>query len=124
MALQMATVCVDARDPSRLGRFWARVLGWESGRDDDGDVWVRQPRRPTASRADGPPRLLFMADPGDKVGKNRLHLDFVPDDYGAELARLESLGATRADVGQVGDEPWTVLADPEGNEFCLLEPDD
>ena len=127
MAVQMATVCVDARDPVRIARFWAEVLGWESGRDEDGDVWVRPPGGPGRARpgrrGGGPPRLLFMAVPEPKVGKNRLHLDLVPDDYDAELVRLTELGATPVDVGQGGEEAWTVLADPEGNEFCLLVPE-
>jgi hypothetical protein len=67
------------------------------------------------------PTLVFVAVPGDKIVKNRLHLDIRPVDcpYETELDRLTGLGATRADVGQ-GEQPWVVLADPEGNEFCLL----
>jgi predicted enzyme related to lactoylglutathione lyase len=119
-------VCVDARDPEALGRFWAAVLGWESGTDPDGDVWVRPAGGPERARVvtgtAPPPRLLFMVAPTPKRGKNRLHLDLVPDDYERELDRLVGLGARPVDVGQSGHEDWTVLADPEGNEFCLLEP--
>ena len=71
------------------------------------------------SRARSPAGLLFGAVPEAKTVKNRLHLDFRPDDRDAEVERLLALGATRADVGQ-GDESWVVLADPEGNEFCVL----
>ena len=65
------------------------------------------------------PGLLFVPVPEPKTIKNRLHLDFRPDDLDAEVERLLALGATRADVGH-GDQPWVVLADPEGNEFCVL----
>ena len=65
-----------------------------------------------------------MRVPESKIGKNRLHLDLVPDDQEREVERLEALGATRPDIGQSGNETWVVLADPEGNEFCVLdEPD-
>jgi hypothetical protein len=60
--------------------------------------------------------------PDGKTVKNRLHLDFRPVDQAAEVERLLALGVRRADVGQAGDEPWVVLADPEGNEFCVLGP--
>ena len=66
------------------------------------------------------PGLVFVPVGEGKSGKNRLHLDFRPDDQDAEVDRLVSLGATRADVGQDGSETWVVLADPEGNEFCVL----
>ena len=62
----------------------------------------------------------IVIDREEKVVKNRLHLDFRLDDQDAEVARLLALGARRVDVGQTGDEPWVVLADPEGNEFCIL----
>ena len=62
----------------------------------------------------------IVIDREEKVVKNRLHLDFRPDDQDSEVARLLALGARRVDVGQTGDEPWVVLADPEGNEFCIL----
>ena len=62
----------------------------------------------------------IVIDREEKVVKNRLHLDFRPDDQDAEVARLLALGARRVDVGQTGDEPWVGRADPEGNEFCIL----
>ena len=68
--------------------------------------------------------LLFVRVPEAKAAKNRLHFDLVPDDQEREIERLEALGATRPDIGQSGNESWVVLADPEGNEFCVLdEPD-
>jgi hypothetical protein len=68
------------------------------------------------------PDLLFLRVPEEKSGKNRLHLDLRPVDQAAEVARLESLGARRADVGQGPEVTWVVLADPDGNEFCVLRP--
>ena len=66
------------------------------------------------------PDLLFLRVPEDKTTKNRLHIDLRPDDQAAEVARLEALGATRVSVGQGDDVSWVVLADPDGNEFCVL----
>ena len=70
-----------------------------------------------------PPGLVFVLVPEGKTVKNRLHIDLAPhtsDDRDAEIARLLAMGATRVEVGQTGDESWDVLADPEGNEFCVL----
>jgi hypothetical protein len=72
--------------------------------------------RPAPNRLPG---LLFVPVPEAKIVKNRLHLDFRPDDRDAEVDRLLALGARRADIGQ-GEQPWIVLVDPEGNEFCVL----
>ena len=68
------------------------------------------------------PALIFVPVPEAKTVKNRLHLDLNPDDRDREVARLEGLGATRADVGQGPDVTWVVMPDPEGNEFCVLRP--
>ncbi len=106
-------VVIDAADPGALGRWWADALGWVVvDEDDDGEVEIR-------SAPDALPGLLFEPVPEGKDRKNRLHLDFRPEDRDAEVARLLALGATRADVGQ-GQQTWVVLADPEGNEFCVL----
>jgi len=103
---------VDARDPSALGRWWRDALGWVVV-DDDSDAYEIRPAE------DRLPGLLFVPVSDAKTTKNRLHLDFRPDDRDAEVERLVGLGATRADVGQ-GEQSWVVLADPEGNEFCVL----
>jgi hypothetical protein len=118
MAIRIATVSVDATEPRRLAQFWSDALGWELEVDGDGDVVVR----PGAGHPDHDrsSHLLFLAVPEGKSGKNRIHLDLVPDDQAAEVERLEALGATRASVGQTGRESWVVMADPEGNEFCIL----
>jgi hypothetical protein len=118
--LRIQCVCVDAHNPVELAQFWAAALSWKLTVDADGDV-VLEP--PAGSPEDGvSPDLLFLADPTPKRVKNRLHLDLRPDDQTAEVARPEALGATRVSVGQGDDVSWVVLADPEGNEFCVLRP--
>ena len=112
MSLEWEQTIVDARDPAALGRWWQDALGWVAVNEDPAEFEIR----PAPDRLPG---LLFAAVPERKTIKNRLHLDFRPDDRDAEVARLLALGATRADVGQ-GEESWIVMADPEGNEFCVL----
>jgi hypothetical protein len=112
VSLEWEQTIVDALDPVTLGRWWCEALGWVVVNDDPDEFEIR----PSADRLPG---LLFAQVSDPKVKKNRLHLDFRPDDRDAEVARLVTLGATHADVGQ-GDESWVVLADPEGNEFCVL----
>lgn len=116
MGLHWEAIVVNSVDPRTLGHWWAGALGWEATEDEDGDVAVRPP---TA----GLPELQFLAVPDGKETVNRLHLDFRPDDQIIEVSRLLELGATHADVGQ-GEASWVVLADPEGNEFCVLANDD
>ena len=112
MALEWEQVVVDAADPARLGRWWQEALGWVVVDDDPEEFEIRP-------GPDSFPGLLFVAVPEEKASKNRLHLDFRPEDQAAEVERLVGLGATRVDIGQ-GDQTWEVLADPEGNEFCVL----
>ena len=112
MSLMWEEVVVDSRDPKALGLWWRDALGWVVV-DDSGDEMELAPS------LGAHPTLLFGAVPEEKAGKNRLHLDFVPDDQAAEVERLLSMGASRVDVGQ-HDVSWVVLADPEGNEFCVL----
>ncbi len=112
MGLQWEQVIVDAADPAALGRWWAAALEWVVVNDDPEEFEIR----PAAERLPG---LLFARVPEAKTRKNRLHLDFRPDDRDAAVTRLLDLGATRADIGQ-GEQSWIVLSDPEGNEFCVL----
>ena len=112
MRLQWEEVVVDCQDFRALGHWWADALGWSIILENDDELEIQNPGA-------AHPTLLFANVPERKTVKNRLHLDFVPDDQAAEVARLEGLGATRADIGQA-DTPWVVLADPEGNEFCVL----
>ena len=114
MGSVLTEIIVDAADVRRLAGFWAAVLGWEVTEDDDDGVEI-------GPAGGGKPTLVFVPVPEAKAGKNRVHLDVNPTgcEQDEELARLRSLGATDVDVGQ-GDQTWYVLADPEGNEFCLL----
>jgi catechol 2,3-dioxygenase-like lactoylglutathione lyase family enzyme len=113
VALELDCVTVDCAEPEALAAFWAAALGGRAETDADGDVVLHLP-------GGGTP-LLFLAVPEAKTTKNRLHFDLRPDDQAAEVARLEGLGARRAAVGQDEDAVrWVVMADPEGNEFCVL----
>jgi predicted enzyme related to lactoylglutathione lyase len=112
--LEWEQTVVDARDPRRLGEWWREALGWVVVNDDPEEFEIRH-------APDRLPGLLFVEAPEPKTIKNRLHLDFRPDDRDAEVRRLLALGATQVDIGQ-GDQTWVVLADPEGNEFCVLGP--
>jgi hypothetical protein len=122
MALRLVQIAMNARDDSAVGRFWAEALGWGLDSEEPGvtnvePVGLTYPD-PTAVYID------VLAVPEPKTVKNRVHIDLATTSaaHQAELvARLQDLGATPVDVGQ-GDVPWTVLADPEGNEFCVLEP--
>ncbi|MEU8890574.1 VOC family protein [Streptomyces sp. NPDC048442] len=122
MTTRLVQIHMKAQDDSALGRFWAEALGW--GVDSEGPgVTNLEPEGfvyPHAAAV----CIDVVADPQPKTVKNRVHIDLATTSaaHQAELvARLQELGATPADVGQ-GDVPWTVLADPEGNEFCVLEP--
>ena len=117
-SLRWQCVCIDSNDPRATAAFWREALGWRMTFDDDDEV-VLEP--PAGSPEEGvSPDLLFLRVPESKELKNRLHLDLRPQDQEAEVARLLGLGATRADVGQPEDASFTVLRDPEGNEFCVL----
>jgi hypothetical protein len=120
MTLRIQCLCIDTADPAGLAAFWQAALGWRRTFGQDDQV-VLEP--PEGSPEDGiAPDLLFLRVPEKKAGKNRLHLDLRPQDQAAEVARLEGLGASRVDVGQGPDVSWVVMADPEGNEFCVLKP--
>lgn len=113
MTLRFSEICIDATDIHSLGAWWSEVLGWPLEVTADGDVQLRSPEGPT---------WLFVSVPEGKAVKNRIHLDFTPDDQAAEVARVVGLGARHVDIGQ-GEQSWVVLADPEGNEFCILSGD-
>ncbi|MCU1375922.1 MAG: hypothetical protein JWO68_3208 [Actinomycetia bacterium] len=112
MTLRIQAIDIDANDTDALATFWSDLLGWERKDEGDGEISIWPPDR------SAPPLLLLQVPEGKQV-KNRLHLDLRPDDQDAEVARALALGATRVDIGQ-GDVTWVVLADPEGNEFCIL----
>ncbi|HEY2128228.1 MAG TPA: VOC family protein [Streptosporangiaceae bacterium] len=114
----VAAILTDCADPAALGRFWTEAAGYPVAWAKDYITGLRAP-------AGVGPYLEFLRVPDPKTVKNRLHPDIAPypgEDPAAEVTRLRQLGAVPADVGQAGDENWTVLADPEGNEFCVLSP--
>jgi predicted enzyme related to lactoylglutathione lyase len=105
-------IVVDAEDPARLARWWAAALGYQIVHEEPDEVEIRQ-------TPDTLPGLLFGSAPEPKTVKNRLHIDVRPDDQESEVERLVDMGARHVDIGQ-HDVSWVVLADPEGNEFCVL----
>ena len=114
MASQWHSVVVDCADIESQSRFWADVLGYQVVFAADDEVAIAKDEHTW-------PGLVFGPVPEGKSVKNRLHIDLAPDDQEAEVRRLEGLGAKRVDIGQ-GEVPWIVMADPEGNEFCVLTP--
>jgi catechol 2,3-dioxygenase-like lactoylglutathione lyase family enzyme len=110
---RLTEIVVDCTDAERLAEFWCGVLGWEIVDRDEGDVEI--------GGRGGMPTILFQPVPEPKTVKNRIHLDVNPTDrdQAEEVERIVALGARRVDVGQ-GDQTWVVLADPEGNELCVL----
>jgi hypothetical protein len=123
MTSKLTELAIDCADPGALARFWCAVLGYEVQDEDDGVVCIGSPLVPEGRSHPGPvpPVLTFARVPEGKTVKNRVHLDVNPADrdQDEEVRRLLALGARPADVGQ-GDVSWVVLADPEGNEFCVL----
>jgi hypothetical protein len=123
MTSKFTELAIDCSDPNGLARFWCSVLGYEVQNEDDGIVTIGSAvlADGTSCRGPVPPTLTFAHVPERKIVKNRLHLDVNPTDreQDEEVHRLLDLGARHADVGQ-GEVSWVVLADPEGNEFCVL----
>jgi predicted enzyme related to lactoylglutathione lyase len=118
MDIRIQCVVVDAHNCEVEARFWSGVLGWRITHQTDNE-WAIEP--PEGSpEADVAPDILFVKVPDEKIVKNRLHFDLRPKDQDAEVRRIIELGATRADIGQT-EVSWVVLADPEGNEFCVLQ---
>ena len=119
MACRISELVLDCRDPQRLAAFWCEVLGWSViGHEGDGGIEIGP-----AEGFGGPqPTVIFSPSDEPKTQKLRLHIDVNPTDrdQDAELQRLLGIGAVPTDVGQSDDVDWHVLADPEGNEFCLL----
>ncbi|WUD77410.1 VOC family protein [Streptomyces sp. NBC_00510] len=113
MTLEWEQVIVHSVDPVALGQWWAEALGWVVVHSSDDEFEIRP-------EPDRMPGLDFVRINELKQGKSRLHLDFRPDDQDAEVSRLEAHGAKRVDIGQGDQSSWVVMADPEGNEFCVL----
>ncbi|MDP9243229.1 MAG: VOC family protein [Actinomycetota bacterium] len=108
------SIVVDSANIKRLADFWTKALDYKVMFEADDEIVI-------AKDENSWPNLVFGPVPEEKAGKNRLHIDLNPDDQEAEVKRLEGLGAKRVDIGQ-GDVRWVVMADPEGNEFCVLTP--
>ena len=128
MALRWYTIVIDCHDVAGQAEWWRETLGWQTVHDADDEVVIipshmsEEQMRSTPWEQIGP-GLVFVPVPETKALKNRLHIDLAPhttDDRDGEIARVLDRGATRVDVGQDPDVSWTVLADPEGNEFCVL----
>jgi hypothetical protein len=121
MTARIAQLTLDVDDARLMAFFWASALGMTADIGDDGAAMLYPPGGP----ATGQQTIWLQPVEETKQQKIRLHLDLRPDDgdVDAEVERLIKLGASRADVGQSGDEGFTVLADPEGNEFCVLHQD-
>jgi catechol 2,3-dioxygenase-like lactoylglutathione lyase family enzyme len=116
---RLVALCFDSNDPHRLARFWADALRWDVDDEIQGEIQL-------VPTDDTRFRILFLTVPGRKAGKNRIHLDLTTtsiDDQAETVERLIELGARHIDIGQGPDEGHVVLADPEGNEFCIIEPD-
>jgi hypothetical protein len=131
MGIRWYSTVVDCRDVAGQSRWWAEALGWVVGYEAKGEVTLVPPHALTRASQirveERGPALVFVPVPEGKSAKIRLHLDVAPragDDQAAEVARLIGLGAQRVDVGQDAASTWVVLADPEGNEFCVLSPRD
>lgn len=132
MSVRWYSVVVDCDDVQAQSRWWAQVLDWRIIYDTASEVVVVPPyvadetrKVPVGERGPG---LIFVPVPEGKSTKNRLHIDLAPPAdqvLDAEVRRLEALGARRADIGQDREQvSWVVMADPEGNEFCVLTPRD
>ncbi len=120
MSCRLSELVLQCEDPVALSRFWCDVLGYvELGREEPEDGIEIGPASGFGGAA---PTLVFTGNTSREPGRLPLHIDVNPvdRDQAEELERLLALGARPADVGQTGEEPWHVLQDPEGNEFCLL----
>ncbi|GMA33284.1 VOC family protein [Litorihabitans aurantiacus] len=127
MALRWYTNVIETTRPRELAAWWAEALDWQEVYAADDEVviiprWAQELSSQLPFHRQ-PPGLVFVLVDHEKETKNRLHMDLAPhtsDDRDAEIARLVDLGASRVDVGQGPEVTWTVLADPDGNEFCVL----
>ena len=117
MPVRLHHIVVDAHDLPGLARFWAQALGWKVLSEREREIVI-------GTDENAPVGMCFMPVTDPKRVKNRVHLDLTSGaaDRDQEIDRLLALGARRVDIGQTGAESWTVLADPEGNEFCIVRP--
>lgn len=109
------SIVVDTHDLPSLARFWCQVLDWKVLFEADDEIVIGADKSAV-------PGITFVPVPEKKTVKNRLHIDLAPDDQAVEVERIIGLGARRVEIGQGADVSWVLLADPEGNEFCVLTP--
>ena len=117
MPVRLHHIVIDSRDLPGQARFWTQALGWKILSEREDEIVI-------GTDENAPADMCLMPVTGPKTVKNRVHLDLTSSaaDRDLEIDRLLALGARHADIGQTGDESWTVLADPEGNEFCVVRP--
>jgi predicted enzyme related to lactoylglutathione lyase len=117
MPLALPHIVIDAHDLPGLARFWAELLGWNVLSEREREVVI-------GPAETAPVGICFMPVTDPKTMKNRVHLDLTTGgvDREAEIGRILALGARQVDIGQTGNESWSVFADPEGNEFCVVRP--
>jgi hypothetical protein len=124
MTSRFTELSFDCHDPERLAAFWCEVFGYTvlDREEDSIEIGSWEPNVEDHRARQMPVTLVFVKVPEGKTVKNRLHLDVSPIDTNTkdEVDRLIALGARKVDVGQGPDRTWEVLADPEGNEFCVL----
>ncbi len=119
MPVRLHHIVIDTHDLPGLARFWTQALGWQVLSEREREIVI-------GPDVNAPAGICFMPVRDAKTVKNRVHVDLTTSaaDRDQEIVRLLALGARLVDVGQAGEESWTVLADPEGNEFCVVRPKD
>jgi len=122
--LKIGYITVDCKDPVAISAFWEKVLGWKVTYVDETGAMLENTLK--LENGEKFPPILFYKNPDEKVVKNRLHFDLSPDDQATEVLRIEGLGGERIEIGQSADPAttWVVMADSEGNEFCVLKNQD
>ena len=119
--IKIGYIVIDCKEPAAIAKFWEAVLGAKVTFADETGAMLESPIN--LENGDKFPPILFYKNPDAKVVKNRIHFDLTPDDQAAEVLRIEGLGGKRIEIGQSADPAttWVVMADPEGNEFCVLK---
>lgn len=118
---KLAFITIDSKDPGSIAKFWEQVLGWKVTYSDDIGAMLENPVN--LENGEKFPPILFYKNPDEMKVKNRLHFDIRPENQDEEVARIESLGGKRVEIGQSADPAttWVVMIDPEGNHFCVLK---
>ena len=119
--LKIGYIVIDCKEPATIAKFWEEVIGGKVTFSDETGAMLENPVN--LENGEEFPPILFYKNPDEKVVKNRLHFDLTPDDQATEVARIEALGGKRIEIGQSADPAttWVVMADIEGNEFCVLK---